>query len=45
VSIQLMPSSSAFRIAAIESLSSCGPQPNVQSPPPMAHAPNPTRVM
>src|SRR5580704_12337357 len=39
-----MPSSSAFRIAAIESLSSCGPQENCQSPPPMAQEPNPMGV-
>src|SRR5207237_1989130 len=45
VSIQLMPSSSARRIAASESASSCGPQPNAQPPPPVAHAPKPTVVM
>src|SRR5271154_3682993 len=28
-------------MAAIESLSSCGPQEKAQSPPPMAHAPKP----
>src|ERR1700722_18680693 len=44
VSIQLMPSSSARWMAAIESLSSCAPQPNSQSPP-MAHAPKPMGVM
>src|SRR5438046_1163930 len=45
VSIQLPPSSSARRIAASESASSCGPQPNAQPPPPIAHAPKPTVVM
>src|SRR2546425_8917561 len=45
VSIQLIPSSSARCIAASESVSSCGPQPNAQSPPPMAHAPRPTVVI
>src|SRR5438552_2098422 len=29
----------------MDSLSSCGPHPNDQPPPPTAHAPNPTRVM
>ena len=32
-------------IAAIDSSSSCGPQPNSQPPPPIAHAPKPTRVI
>src|SRR6267378_8478983 len=32
-------------MAAIESLSSCGPQPNCQPPPPRAQAPKPTGVM
>src|SRR5260370_34798359 len=41
VSIQLIPSSSARRIAAMDSASSWGPH----SPPPTAHAPNPTVVM
>ena len=45
VSIQLMPRSIARFIAAIESLSSCGPQANDHPPPPIAHAPTPTRVM
>jgi len=45
VSIQLIPSSSARRIAASESASSCGPQPNAQPPPPIAQAPKPTVVM
>src|SRR5438034_859115 len=45
VSIQLIPSSSARCIAASESVSSCGPQPNAQSPPPIAHAPKPTVVI
>src|SRR5213592_4540973 len=45
VSIQLIPSSRARRIAASESASSCGPQPNAQPPPPIAHAPKPTVVM
>ncbi len=45
VSIQLMPRSSAWRIAASEAASSCGPQPYFQPPPPMAHAPNPTGVI
>src|ERR1017187_10963883 len=31
-------------MAAIESASSCGPQPYAQPPPPMAQAPNPTVV-
>src|SRR5712691_5446303 len=45
VSIQLIPSSSARCIAASESVSSCGPQPNAQPPPPIAHAPKPTVVI
>ena len=45
VSIQLTPSSSARWIAAIESSSSCGPQPNSQPPPPIAQAPKPTVVI
>src|SRR6184192_1180585 len=45
VSIQLIPSSRARRIAASESASSCGPHPNAQPPPPIAHAPKPTVVM
>src|SRR2546425_15080 len=45
VSIQLIPSSRARRIAASESASSCGPQPYAQPPPPIAHAPKPTVVM
>src|SRR5437588_408749 len=45
VSIQLTPSSSARRIAASESASSCGPQTNAQPPPPVAHAPKPTVVI
>src|SRR5712671_1649071 len=32
-------------MAAIESLSSCGPHPNCQPPPPRAQAPKPTGVM
>src|SRR5438067_13566295 len=36
-----MPRSRALWIAAMESLSSCGPQAKAQSPPPMAHAPKP----
>src|SRR5712671_2987022 len=32
-------------MAEIESLSSCGPQPNCQPPPPRAQAPKPTGVM
>jgi hypothetical protein len=31
-------------MAAMESLSSCGPQEKAQSPPPTAHAPKPTGV-
>src|SRR3989442_2067947 len=45
VSIQLIPSSSARCIAASERVSSCGPKPNAQSPPPIAHAPKPTVVI
>src|SRR5438445_1860929 len=45
VSIQLMPRSTAWRIAAIESASSWLPQAKVQPPPPIAHAPKPTRVI
>ena len=41
VSIQLMPRSTAWRIAAIDCLSSWLPQPTAQSPPPMAQAPRP----
>src|SRR5215470_2526046 len=45
VSIQLMPRSSASWIAPRESLSFCGPHPNVQPPPPIAHAPMPIGVI
>ena len=45
VSIQLMPRSAAWRIAAIDCLSSWLPQPTAQSPPPIAQAPRPTGVM
>ena len=45
MSIQLIPSSSARSIAATDSSSSCGPQPNSQPPPPIAQAPKPTRVI
>jgi hypothetical protein len=45
VSIQLTPSSTARWIAAIDSSLSCGPQPNSQPPPPIAHAPKPRRVI
>src|SRR3989440_12404080 len=45
LSIQLIPSSSARCIAASESASSWGPQPNAQPPPPIAHAPKPTVVI
>src|SRR5205823_742548 len=45
VSIQLTPSSSAWWIAAIESSSSCEPQPQSYSAPPIAQAPTPTRVI
>src|SRR5215471_12635502 len=44
VSIQFTPSSSARKIAATESASSCWPQANSQPEPPMAQAPNPTGV-
>src|ERR1700735_3531446 len=40
-----MPRSTAWRMAAMESLCSCAPQPTAQSGPPMAHAPKPTGVM
>src|SRR4029450_11803960 len=45
VSTQLMPRSTARVMAAIESVSSCGPQPNIQAPPPIAQAPKPTTVI
>src|SRR5687768_16873398 len=45
VSIQLIPEFTACSIVAIESLSSCGPQPKSQSPPPIAHAPKPIGVI
>ena len=45
VSIQLMPVSSASRMAAIESRSSWAPQANSQPPPPIAHAPKPIGVI
>jgi len=45
VSIQLIPRARACRIVAIDSSSSCGPQPKAQSPPPTAQAPKPTVVM
>src|ERR1700682_5517440 len=45
VSIQLMPRSSARLIAAIDSRSSCEPQPNCQPPPPTAQLPKPRGVM
>ncbi len=45
VSIQLMPRSTACRIAATESPSSCVPQPKAYPAPPIAHAPKPTRVI
>ncbi len=45
MSIQLMPRSTARVIAAMESASSCGPQPNIQSPPPIAQAPKPMTVI
>jgi hypothetical protein len=44
VSIQFTPWSSAAWIAATDSASSCGPQPNFHPPPPMAHAPMPMGV-
>src|SRR5215210_5162381 len=40
-----MPRSSARFIAAIDSLSSCEPQPNCQPPPPTAQLPKPRGVM
>src|SRR5262249_15461290 len=40
-----MPLSRADRIAAIDSLSSCGPHAKAQPPPPMAHAPMPMGVI
>src|SRR5260370_36440172 len=39
-----MPRSRALWIAAMESLSSCGPHAKAQSPPPIAHAPKPMGV-
>ena len=39
-----MPRSMALRMAAMDALSSCGPQAKAQLPPPMAHAPNPIGV-
>jgi hypothetical protein len=42
LSIQSMPRSIACRMAATDSRSSCGPQPNAQPPPPAAQDPNPT---
>ena len=45
VSTQLTPRSTARRIAATDSVSSCGPQPPDQPVPPTAQAPKPTRVM
>src|SRR5579872_1138782 len=45
VSTQFAPRSSASRIAAIESASSCPPQANSHPPPPIAHAPNPIGVI
>src|SRR5665647_2540999 len=45
VSIQLTPRSTARWMAAIERLSSCGPQPNDQPPPPAAQEPKPTVVI
>src|ERR1700716_1000860 len=45
VSIQSPPRSTAWRMAAIELASSCGPQPNAQPPPPIAQAPKPTVVI
>src|SRR5689334_17611219 len=39
-----MPRSSAWRMAAMDASSSCGPQPKAHSPP-MAQAPKPTLVM
>src|ERR1700678_2585524 len=40
-----MPLSSAAWIAAMDSSSSCAPQPNCHSEPPMAHAPTPIGVI
>src|SRR5260370_10507989 len=40
-----MPRASACRMAAIESASSCFPQPKDQPEPPIAQAPNPVRVI
>src|SRR4051812_20321790 len=40
-----MPSPTACWIAAMDSASSCGPQPPCQPPPPIAQAPRPTRVI
>ena len=45
VSTQLIPNSTPCRTAAMESLSSCGPQPNDHPPPPIAHVPTPTVVI
>src|ERR687887_298274 len=45
VSIQLIPSSAARRIAAIDSSSSWSPQACHQPAPPIAHAPYPTRLI
>src|SRR5205807_7260028 len=45
VSIQLTPSSMAWRIVFCDTWSSCGPHPNDHPPPPIAHAPNPTVVI
>src|SRR5580704_10047004 len=44
VSIQLISRSRARWIAAMDSMSSCGPQANSQFPPPIAQAPNPMGV-
>src|SRR3954466_602828 len=40
-----MPSPTAWWIAAVDSASSCRPQPPCQPPPPIAQAPRPTRVI
>src|SRR5215472_16467023 len=40
-----MPNWRAWRMAARDAVSSCGPQPKDQPPPPMAQAPNPTVVI
>src|SRR5215210_3729677 len=45
VSIQLRPRSTAWRIAAIDTSSSWGPQLKAPSVPPIAQAPKPTRVI